>query len=149
MVTGLRLLRAIAWSGVAGIVVLSLLPGQVRPDLHPFQVTQLEHLGAYFVTGAVLSLAYTERRLHILIGMFLATLAAVLEISQLLIPGRQARMLDWIAGTVGAWAGVVLILTVLWWQARLRVQRGVANGNHHPKGAPLVRVTEREPGLRQ
>jgi VanZ family protein len=120
-VTTFRVFRVIAWLGVAMIVVLSLLPGQERP--HVFEVSQFEHLGAYFVAGIALALGYGERRSHILVGLFLTVLAGGLEVGQIWVPGRNPRILDWASGAVGAWAGIGLVLIVVWAQGRLRMQR--------------------------
>jgi hypothetical protein len=37
-------------------------------------------------------------------------LAAVLEVTQRLIPGRHSQLVDWMAGSFGAGAGVVLVI---------------------------------------
>jgi VanZ family protein len=120
-----RILRVFAWLGAAAIVVLTLLPGAVRPPWHPFEITQFEHALAYFVSGAVFALAYQEYRSSALIGIGLTVLAAVLELAQIEIPDRHPRLIDWAASAAGAWAGVGFALVLLWAQIRPRMQHGL------------------------
>jgi VanZ family protein len=112
--------RIVAWSGVAAIVVLSLLPGHDRP--HLVEVSQFEHVGAYGAAGVALALGYTQLRSHVMIGLCLMALAGALELGQLWVPGRNARVIDWAAGSLGAWAGIALVLALFWLQARWRTR---------------------------
>src|ERR1700745_2144184 len=84
-VKSLRLLRILAWSAVAAIIVLSLMPGQDRP--HVFDVSQLKHLAAYAIAGAVLAFGYDTRWTQVSMGICLTGLAGALELAQLWIPG--------------------------------------------------------------
>jgi hypothetical protein len=113
-----RMLRLIGWVAVAAVAILSLMPGQDRP--HVFETSQLEHLGAYFAAGVLLAFGYAQRHSQVVIGIWLSALAAALEMGQQWVQGRHPRMIDWGAGTLGAWTGIALVLMVLWIQARLR-----------------------------
>ena len=116
--TNLQLLRIVSWLGVSAIVVLSLLPGQDRP--HLVDVSQFEHLAAYGIVGLVLAFAYAQRRVQLAIGLGLTALAGALEIGQLWIPGRYARVIDWAAGSLGAWLGIGAGITLAWLLLRRR-----------------------------
>lgn len=105
-------LRVLGWLGLLAIWVLSLVPGEARP--HTFAPSQFEHVAAYFTDASVLALAYPEGRRPVGIAIMLAVCAAVLEIAQLWVPGRNARVLDVFAGSIGAWIGVAFISLILW-----------------------------------
>jgi VanZ family protein len=100
--------QACGWLGVIAIAVLSLVPGTARP--HVLAVSQLEHLAAYAATAAALALGHPGRRNLIVIALLLAVYAAALEVAQLWVPGRSARLIDAAAGALGAWIGVSLVV---------------------------------------
>jgi hypothetical protein len=100
--------RVCGWAAVAAIAILSLVPGDLRP--HLLSVSQLEHFAAYLVAGAVLIMGYSGVRPAVTIASALPIYAAILELLQLWVPGRSARLIDVVAGSLGAWAGVALIL---------------------------------------
>jgi VanZ family protein len=111
----------VAVLGTLGIAVLSLVPIQLRP--HVLAVSQFEHVGAYFATAAAFAIALRKPREVIGVIVFLSLLAAALEVAQFWVPGRTSRISDWIAGTVGASAGVILVLGLSW--AAIAARRGV------------------------
>jgi VanZ family protein len=117
-VTLTRVSHLIGWVGVIAIIVLSLLPGGTRPRMHLFTITQWEHFAAYIVTAALLAQGRTNRAHYFLIGLFLSALAAVLEVGQIWVPGRDAKLSDWVAGASGAWTGVAIWPIVLATHAR-------------------------------
>jgi VanZ family protein len=82
--------RAVAWLLLVAIVVLSLVPPDYRP------VTPLphngEHVGIFLATGLAFGLAYESR--HILQAIALVFFAALIEVGQLGISGRHARLSD-------------------------------------------------------
>jgi VanZ family protein len=87
------------------IVVLSLVPAHDRP------VTalphSLEHLTIFFAAGLAFGIGYPQRRLFQFVALLAFT--AAIELAQLLVPGRHARLSDFLidAGgvTVGLWIG--------------------------------------------
>jgi len=103
-----RLLRAVGWLGVIAIAVLSLVPGQARP--HVMEVSQIEHASAYCATAAALAWGHAGRRNALTVGLLLTVYAAVLEATQIYVPGRSARLIDFAASGVGAWIGVGLVV---------------------------------------
>ena len=85
------------------IVVLSLVPAHDRP------VTalphSLEHLTIFFAAGLAFRIGYPQRRLFVALLAF----TAAIELAQLLVPGRHARLSDFLIDawgvTVGLWIG--------------------------------------------
>lgn len=102
----LRLVRTIAWAGVLAITILSLLPGQERPETGlPGAV---EHFLAYGCTGAALSFAYRGLRERLALWACLALASGLFEILQNFVPGRTSDVGDIVASTSGLTVGLVL-----------------------------------------
>ena len=78
-----------AFGGLAGIIFATLCPIGMRPH---FASPNVERFGAYFVLGVILSFAFPRRRLSVITGVL--ALACALEAAQLLIPGRDGRVID-------------------------------------------------------
>lgn len=98
------LARIAAWSLATAIVALSLVPPTLRPETslpHGF-----EHFGIFWATGLAFALAYT---LTPLLATALVVFSSAVEIMQLFIPGRHARLSDFI---VDALASIIGLLTV-------------------------------------
>jgi len=104
--------RVCGWAAIAAIAILSLVPGDLRPHVLP--VSQLEHFAAYLVAASALILGYPGVRRAVTIASALPVYAAVLEILQSWVPDRSARLIDVVAGALGAWGGIALILVVRW-----------------------------------
>jgi VanZ family protein len=104
------ILRLFGWIGIAIIGVLSVVPGEARP--HAFSPSQLEHVVAYLAVASTLALGYPGRRQFLAIVVLLTVYAGALEIAQLWVPGRLARVIDWLAGSAGAWTGASLVAIV-------------------------------------
>jgi VanZ family protein len=96
--------RAAGWACIVLLAMLSLLPADemVRTTLGG----QLEHASAYAGTAVLLELAY---RRPVRIAVALLSYAAILELLQHFSPGRHPAVADWIASSVGALAGVVIV----------------------------------------
>lgn len=99
-----------AVSCVIAIVVLSWLPKdmEVRTGL----AGQLEHVVAYLGTGALACFARGGARTGRLAIAFVL-LAAILEVGQLWIPGRNAQLIDFVSSSAGALAGLFVATCVL------------------------------------
>jgi VanZ family protein len=100
-------IRAAGWLAVLAIVVVSLVPGQLRPDV--LGEKHFEHLAAYLGAAILLAVGYPRRLQFILIGVSLSVCSGVLEIVQLWIPGRSSSAADFAASSLGAWIGVATI----------------------------------------
>ena len=87
------------------IVFLSLVPGEVRP--HTGAPTIFEHIAAYLGAGVLLGIGYGgTTRSNFLLWSRLLLLAGTLETLQMLVPGRNPRVLDFLASGAGASFGV-------------------------------------------
>ena len=84
--------RIIAWSLAATIVVLSLVPSELRPETGVRH--NLEHLFAFAATGAAFGLGYEARSGVREIRLII--FAGTVEIAQLFVSGRHARLSDFI-----------------------------------------------------
>jgi VanZ family protein len=103
-----RLSRAVGSACVLVLIVLSVLPGDERP--HTGFPGQIEHAAAYFGTAVFLALGYPTARGRVATIALLVGLAAVLEMIQLLIPGRHSQFIDWVASSFGAGFGVLAVI---------------------------------------
>ena len=97
------IIRIVGWWLLTVIVVLTFVPPFLRPVTgvpHKF-----EHLIIFVLTGAAFSVGYPRRERILSIAAVL--FSAVLEISQMMIPGRHARFSDFLVDAFGACVGVV------------------------------------------
>src|SRR5215471_11113199 len=87
-----RLFRVAAWFLLLAIVVLSVVP----PDYRPVTPAPhgVEHLVIFFLTGLAFGLGYASRPFLQIIA--LAAFSAGIELVQIYIPGRHARLSDFL-----------------------------------------------------
>lgn len=100
--------RLFSWAAIAGIAILSLVPGELRPQTgasHYF-----EHFFAYSIMAVALTLAYRDRigAGGLLAGVVLY--AGTLETLQLWVPGRASRISDFAVSSFGGLVGIGLVL---------------------------------------
>jgi hypothetical protein len=106
------LLRLACWAAILAIGIVSLMPGQLRPGTGISG--HAEHLIAYF--GAALAFGLGARELGQVgwIGLLLVGYAGVLETVQRWIPGRHAKLSDFVTSTteivIGCFVIAVFIL---------------------------------------
>jgi VanZ family protein len=96
--------RILAWILAFMIAVLSVVPAWLRPETdvpHHF-----EHFAAFFATGIACGLGYGRR--PILISAALLLFAAMIEIVQVFVPGRHARLSDFVVDGVAIVTGAIL-----------------------------------------
>jgi VanZ family protein len=96
--------RLLAWILVIVITLLSVVPPWLRPETdipHHF-----EHFVAFLAAGIAFGLGYDRR--PILISVALLLFAATIEIVQIFVPGRHARLSDFIVDGVAAVSGAML-----------------------------------------
>jgi VanZ family protein len=108
----MTIIRANAWLAILIIIILSVVPGNLRP--HVMGSSDYEHFTAYFITGSLLAIGYSRPVQLLAIVAMLATSAGALEVLQFSIPGRTASVGDFAAGTIGAWIGVLVVVLVRW-----------------------------------
>jgi VanZ family protein len=101
----LSFFRYLGLGALVAIGILSEVPGGLRP--HVFAAGQLEHFVAYFAAALLLALGFWSRRNVLLLSLALPIYAAVLEIAQLLVPGRNSEFIDFFASSGGVYAGII------------------------------------------
>ncbi len=106
--------RLTAWVLAAVIVVLSLVPPQLRPETD--LPHQLEHFLIFAATGTAFGLAYVVRPIPL--ATLLVTFAAAVEVAQLFVPGRHARVSDFLVDAVAICAGSVAAFLAKQWLGR-------------------------------
>jgi len=95
---------------VLTIIVLSVMPGKMRP--HILGNDYYEHFVAYFVAGSLLAMGYLRPIQLLSSGILLAICAGSLEFVQLWIPGRTSSVGGFASATVGAWIGLLVMVVV-------------------------------------
>ena len=96
--------RIIAWILAVVIGVLSLVPYQLRPETG--LSNNFEHTGIFAAAGAAFGLGYNRRPHLLMIGLVI--FAGAIEIAQILIPGRHARLSDFLVDAVSMCATVMV-----------------------------------------
>jgi len=101
-----RLVSIMAWICLLFIAWATLSPVTLRPRLletDPAAIVIVEHVGAFAVIGFLFSAAYSRTAL-----IFLLVLgsAVILELLQLVVPDRDARIVDAIEKLIGGGAGI-------------------------------------------
>ena len=104
----LKVARIAAWSLATAITVLSVVP----PDLRPETIAphDLEHFAIYLATGLAFGLGYDRRRGQL--AILLVIFSGSVEIAQLFIPGRHARLSDFIVDALAVCCGVMTVSLV-------------------------------------
>lgn len=105
-----RLARMAGWLAVLAIVVLSVVPGSMRP--HLFGHDSAEHFVAYFIAGGLFASGYLRPMQFLLSGVLLAVCAGSLEFVQLWIPARTASAGEFATSAIGAWVGLLIIASI-------------------------------------
>jgi VanZ family protein len=100
----LKLIRIAAWSVAGAIVVLSIVPAQSRPETG--LPHKLEHFLVFALSGLAFGLSYNPRRG--LLMLQLVIFAACIEVAQLFVPGRHARLSDFLIDAIAIIFGSVI-----------------------------------------
>jgi VanZ family protein len=110
-------LRINAWLLAAAVTFVTLSPPRYRPASnlgHDF-----EHLLAFVLVGLAFGFAYPRHRL--LAAPTAVVAIGVIEALQLLIPGRHARLEDFLVNALAACAGLAVAAGLDWAAQRLRL----------------------------
>jgi VanZ family protein len=110
-----KVARLAAWGFVAVIIALSVVPADLRPVTGAPH--DIEHFAAYWTTGVAFGLGY-ERR-HTLLALMLVAFAASIEIGQWFVPGRHARLGDFIVDALAMCVGLAMASLVNEIRARI------------------------------
>ncbi len=100
--------RLLFWSGVAGIIVLSVTPQVYLPPTVVFW-DKLQHFLAYAVLSGVGRQAYAAKKYASALFLGLIALGGALEITQAFIPGRLPSFGDAVANALGVGAGLLTV----------------------------------------
>ena len=103
-----NIFQIVVWCLVGAITVLSLCPSSLRPVTHVPHA--FEHLVIFLAAGIAFGCAYPYRiscQTSIVV-----VFAAGIELSQLLVPGRHARLIDFFFNAFGAYIGITLALMI-------------------------------------
>ena len=96
----LKATRISAWPLAAAIVVFSLVPPELRPITDVPH--DLEHFAIFAATGLAFGLGYGPRYP---VAIALVIFAGAIEVAQLFVPGRHARLSDFIVDAFAACIG--------------------------------------------
>ena len=103
--------RLVAWLLAAAIVALSCVPPTYRPVTaasHNF-----EHLAIFFAMGLAFGLAYQHRLRTLVFG--LPAFCAVIEVTQQWVPGRHARLSDFLIDAAAVLIGMAAAFALARW----------------------------------
>jgi VanZ family protein len=102
-------LRIFAWLLAAAVTFATLSPPRYRPHSNLGQ--DGEHALAFVLIGVAFGLAYPRHRLTVAVAI---VLIGVLELLQFLVPGRHARLEDFIVDALAACVGFVIAALIGW-----------------------------------
>ena len=112
------ILRLVAWGLAAAIAFATLGPAEQRPHLQLGQ--NGEHALAFVVVGLAFGLAYRRNRL--LTALVAVAMTGAIEILQFWVPGRHARLSDFVVDALAACAGLAVATALDWAISRNRPQ---------------------------
>lgn len=101
-------LRLIAWGLAVAITFAMLGPASQRPQLNAGQ--NVEHALAFVLLGLAFGLAHARNRWFTAAGVIGFT--GLIELMQLLAPGRHARWSDFVVDALAAALGLVVVAAI-------------------------------------
>jgi VanZ family protein len=104
-------LRLVAWLLAAAVTFATLGPSHYRPEA-PAITHDGEHALAFVLLGLAFALAYPKQRWSV--AGLAVVLIGVLELLQLFVPGRHARLEDFVVDALAALAGFALAAVCGW-----------------------------------
>jgi VanZ family protein len=115
-----------AWLFLSAIVVLTVVPAGSRPAT--FVPHNIEHAAIFLAAGILFGTAYLGREWLLSIGAIV--FCAAIELAQLYVPGRHARLGDFVidaaAAVLGVFLGRILFRTFFARPVRRRANVGMA-----------------------
>src|SRR5262249_20879746 len=97
-------LRIVAWSLLLGIVVMTVVPSSLRVDTET--PGGVEHAVTFFTTGVAFGSAYRLGTIRLCVAG--VVLCALIELLQLAVPDRHARLNDFFIDAVSACIGIAI-----------------------------------------
>jgi VanZ family protein len=116
------LLKLCAWLLAAAVTFATLGPARLRP--HSDLGQDGEHAFAFILVGLAFGLAYPRHRL--LTGAIAVVMIGVLELLQIWVPGRHARLEDFVVDALTACVGMAIAAVLDWTMQRVRAARAGA-----------------------
>jgi VanZ family protein len=113
------LLRLFAWLLAAAVTFANLGPPQFRPHSNLGQ--DGEHAFAFILVGLAFGLAYSRHRL--LTGAVAVVMIGVVELLQFWMPGRHARLEDFVVDAITACVGMAVVAMLDWTMRRVRAAK--------------------------
>jgi VanZ family protein len=110
------ILKLLAWLLAAAVTFATLGPPRFRP--HSDLGQSGEHALAFILVGLAFGLAYPRHRL--LTAVIAVVMIGILEILQLWMPGRHARLADFVVDAAAACAGLAIAAGSDWIMRRTR-----------------------------
>lgn len=95
--------HALAWLVLAVIIVLSLVPPGARPAT--FVPHNIEHASVFLLDGIAFGITYCGHERLLSIGAVI--FCAGIELAQLMVPGRHARLSDFVVDAIAICVGIV------------------------------------------
>jgi VanZ family protein len=109
-------LRVFAWLLAAAVTFATLGPASYRPHSHLGQ--DGEHAFAFILIGLAFGLAYPRNRPRT--AMIAVVMIGVIELLQLWVPGRHARLEDFAVDALTACIGFAVAAGLDWTMQRMR-----------------------------
>ena len=103
-----RLAQATGWILLFGIAYISIVPPELRPET--VLPHDLEHATIFFLAGCAFGIGYPNGFQNSLLGLTAFTLA--IEIAQVWVSGRHARLLDFAVDAVSIGMGLAIGATL-------------------------------------
>jgi VanZ family protein len=100
-----RIVRTLAWLGVSGIVLLSVVPADERPVTGAGQ--SIEHFSAFGLVAAVFTIGYRFSLIRLLVMALLY--CGGIELLQIPLPTRRARVSDFVIDFLGSSIAICLV----------------------------------------
>jgi VanZ family protein len=111
--------RTFAWLLAAAVTFATLGPAELRPHSHMGHAG--EHAFAFVLIGVAFGMAYAQHRVRT--ASIAVILIGVLELLQLVAPGRHARLEDFLVDALAACIGFIIIAGLDWMAQWLRAVR--------------------------
>ena len=102
------LARALTWVGSLAIVVLSIVPADDRPVTGFGQ--NLEHFAVFALAGVVFAIGYHLSPMRLLVVAII--FCAGIELLQVPLPTRHARLSDFLVDSVGACLAIACVVSL-------------------------------------
>jgi len=111
-----RVLTFLAWASIAVLILLTIVPADERPTT-PLSHS-VEHIAAFAIAGTLVGLSF---RLPLFaLSASAVAFAGCLELLQVMIPTRHARLIDFFDNSLGSWIGLAIGL----WLSAIVLRRG-------------------------